>query len=104
MPNVVKEMPQVKRPGRKPKYDLDKFFKQNKPVELVKGTKDEVEAGEADYNCTTRTMRHNLYRISGAQNIKLNTVESVTDDGKEIITFRVADKKDTKKKATTAKK
>jgi hypothetical protein len=62
MPKVLKEMPKAQRKGRSPKYDFNEFFTKSDPVELTQGTKEEVEKGKADYSCTTRTMRHNLFR------------------------------------------
>lgn len=85
MPTVLEEMPKVTRPGRNSKYDFDALFSHgDKPVQLVEGE---------DYDCSTRTMRHNLYRHSKDRNIKIKTVtpEGTTDR----IVFRVLSSDDT---------
>jgi hypothetical protein len=88
MPTVVSQMPKVERSGRTPKYNLDEFLSKKEPVELIQGSKAEVEKGKADYDCTTHTMRHNLYRIGRAKNLKINTVK-IEKNGREGITFQV---------------
>lgn len=91
---VLEEMPKANRSGRKPKHDYDAFFSHGEnPVEL--------KAGE-DFDCSVRTMRHNLYRQSKVRNISIKTV---TQDDTSIV-FRVLPeaKEETEKKQTPTKK
>lgn len=66
MPKVLDKLPEVKRAGRKPKYDYDALFSHgNKAVQLTKGK---------DFSCSLATMRHNLYRESDRRGISIETV------------------------------
>ncbi len=85
---TLKELPAVKRTGRKPKYNFSKEIGDGKAHRLIRGSKKEVEAGDADFNCTTTTMRHNLYRIGRNNGVNLSTVIEVDDKGRETISFQ----------------
>lgn len=98
---ILKEMPKVERKGRTPKYDFDALFGNgDSPIELKKGE---------DFDCSVRTMRHNLYRHSEARGLKVSTV--IPADSEDTITFRVIERpeaksasKGTSKSKATAKK
>ena len=53
MPRSIETLPS--KGGRPPKYDWDGFFAalDNGPAEFIRGTDDEVEAGDADYSAQT---------------------------------------------------
>lgn len=93
MPEIVKEMPKVRRSGRKPTYNLERYFAQDKPVKLVQGTKEEVEAKKADFHCSPTTMRHNLYRLGIKSGVKLNTAILPSENGMAEIRFQVRERK-----------
>jgi hypothetical protein len=96
MPEVLDEMPKVTRSGRKPLHDYDELFSHgNKPVKLKRD-----ENGNADFKCSVRTMRHNLYRQSKVRDL---TIKTVTPDDDTII-FRVLPEEEVKAKKSAAKK
>lgn len=87
MPKILNELPEVKRPGRKPKYDYDGLFSHgNKAVQITRGT---------DFDCSVGTMRHNLYREADSRGKSLKTV---TED-ENTISFKVLPKKAKTKKS-----
>jgi hypothetical protein len=86
MPKILNELPEVKRPGRKPKYDYENLFSNgDKAVQITKGE---------DFDCSVGTMRHNLYREADKRNKSLKTVTS--DDN--TLSFKVLPKKAKAKK------
>jgi hypothetical protein len=92
MPEVLDTMPKVSRSGRKPLYNYDDLFSHGeKPVKLVQGE---------DFTCSTRTMRHNLYRQSKTRNLDIKTV---TLDDDEAIVFQILPE-GSRDKTTPAKK
>ena len=96
MPKVLDEMPKAVRTGRKPKHDYDALFSHgDKPVELTQGE---------DFDCSVRTMRHNIYRQSKVRDLNIKTV---TPDDKTLVFRILPEEKGTKAKTTskqTAKK
>jgi hypothetical protein len=74
MPETLKEMPKVSRPGRKPKHPYNEWFEaaeKNAGIKLVRGQ---------DFDAQARTIRHNLYRTAKALGIDIETV--AVNDGK----------------------
>ena len=66
MPKILKELPEVTRPGRKPKYDYESLFSHgDSAVQITRGE---------DFDCSVSTMRHNLYREADKRNKSLETV------------------------------
>lgn len=84
MPKILKELPEVKRPGRKPKYDYENLFSHTEPVQISRGE---------DFDCSVSTMRHNLYREADRRNKGLKTV---TQD-ENTLSFQVLPKRKAKK-------
>jgi hypothetical protein len=81
MPKTLKELPKVTRKGagggRGEMYPYDTWLT-GQPIELVQGTKEEVEKGKADYTAKTATIL-NVVR-KAAERRGLN-IKSVTTDG-----------------------
>jgi hypothetical protein len=90
MPELLEEMPKVKRAGRKPKYPFTEWFSNgDKAVQLTQGK---------DFDCSVTTMRHNLYRHSDNNDLKIETVTPADSEG--VIVFKVVGKKSQSKKTT----
>jgi hypothetical protein len=86
MPKILNDLPEVKRPGRKPKYDYESLFSHgSKAVQITKGE---------DFDCSVGTMRHNLYREADKRNKSLATV---TND-ENTLSFKVLPKRTKKAK------
>jgi hypothetical protein len=82
MPNVLKEKVEVKRSGRKPIHPYDEWFADAEKV-TKKGQSFELVKGEDYRTCSTRTLRHSLYREGKKRGITPKTVTVVGDNGVE---------------------
>lgn len=77
---TIAERPQVKRPGRKPIHPYNEWFSMlqenpDKSVSIIEGE---------DYNSSTKTMRHNIYRERDKRELNVETV-TLKDDKDEVI-------------------
>src|SRR5262245_49905402 len=85
MAERIKALPKLGR-SREPKYDLEQFM-DGSTVVLVRGTKDEVKSGKADFDCELGSMRANLYRAGKQANRKVVSRFIPDYKGREAIAF-----------------
>lgn len=95
-------MKQVKRTGRKPKYDYENIFEQALKHPAIRLTQGD------DFDCSVQTMKHNLYKQQKPRGLKIKTVEVSPEEnggnpGVEIKATEVTST-DSKSKTTTKKK
>lgn len=92
MPEILDSLPEVKRTGRKPKYNYDELFSHGeKAVRLTQGE---------DFDCSLATMRHNIYREADRRGISVGTVT----EGESAFAFKVLSAKRQKRAEKTAAK
>lgn len=90
MANVITELPKITRKGaggrRGSKYPLDEWF-DGQVRELVRGTPEQVEAGEADFSAKDSSIVNMLHTQASAKNLKLKSVK--TETGIAIVAFQL---------------
>lgn len=90
MANVLEELPKIQRKGagghRGSKYPLDEWF-DGKVRELVRGTPEQVEKGEADFSAKDSSIVNMLHTQASARDLKLKSVK--TETGIAIVAFHI---------------
>jgi hypothetical protein len=90
MANVLTELPKISRKGaggrRGSKYPLDEWF-DGQVRELVRGTPEQVDAGEADFSAKDSSIVNMLHTQASARNLKLKSVK--TETGIAVVAFAI---------------
>jgi len=99
MANVIAELPKITRAGaggkRGSKYPFDEWF-DGQVRELVHGTTEEVEKGDADYSAKTSSVVNMLHTQGAARDFKVKTVK--TEKGIAVVAFKIEEKAETPEK------
>lgn len=101
MADRIDAMPKLSR-GRSKKYDFTPYFDGN-PWVLVRGTKEEVANGEADFDATLKSIRATLYRDAADKGLKVKSAFTTHND-REAIAITAVPNENGDKPASDAKK
>ncbi len=99
MPVQVESLPKSGR-GREAKYDFSELFDGN-VYRLIRGTEDEVKAGDADFSCKPGSLRQTVYRAALDVGHKLST-RTTEHEGREAVAIQrtgPAEQKDAENKS-----